>query len=1151
MKSILPRLTLSSFLLLATFQPAWSATFNLDGRDWLLATDSENIGREQHWYNRVEPGAKSTRVPGILQETYPGYHGVVWYWREFLTPANPYNGGRYLLRFWQVDYLADVWVNGVHIGQHEGTGDPFVLDATEVVKPGQKNLVAVRVLNPTVEPIDGYVLQQTTAWARGVPCKPGLALNYGGITESVELIVSPSVRIEDLFVKPDIETGKIRIQANVRNASQRETAVRIEFSVAPDVRGETLHRTRVRRVLKVGDSQIDTVLLVHEPRLWELNDPFLYRVTARIEIDDSTEVAEQSTRCGFRDFRFEDGYFRLNGKRIFIKCAQTDARAPVGHFVPLDPELVRRDLINCKATNHNMIRTFGGQVPRSQIDMCDEIGLLVYQEHAGAWRMAPSPKLAERFDRSVKSMIRRDRNHPSVVIWGILNETVKDPIYEHALTTLPLVRELDDSRVVLLNSGDFAHTGKVIADPELQEWESTLFDTHPYKSVPHRADVIHSLRTHDKNGLPIFHSEGGIGSAIDLVRNARHYERLEATECEDALVCREMLDKFLADWERWNLADTFANPDDYFHQCLAWMADLRVLATNALRSNPNLVAYNVTGLVDPSTTGEGMLATTFRELKPGIVDAMFDAFAPLRWCLFVEPVQVYRGRAARFEAVLANEDILGAGEYPVRLQVVGPENVSVFDRTMTINVPETSGRPEPSFALPVFAEDIVVEGPSGKYRFLVTFLEGAAAEGGELEFYVADPEEMPAVEEEIVIWGGDVELAKWCTDVGIKNRKFQPGKPESREVILVGLRPEEVFMKKSDYWEGAERQKEAESLPQSEPGLIPLQVFDRIQRDGHEGKPLNLNGKLYERGIFTHARSRIVVQLPSPGKSFVSTAGIISDSFAAGGQGSVIYSVSLKDKNLFRSDVRREGMPPLSIDVDLQGETLFLLEVSETTDGIAADQACWADAKVTLQDGTELWLSEMKEVPPSDAFRYAFSSVVYQNAIRELAKRIAYGSHVVFLSPDVFHEGNLRTRYLPLTNKGVRADLHIWLYHKDDWAKNHPIFDGMPTGCVLDHDYYREVIDNSAWSGQSDLAEVVAGSIHASLGYSSGLSIAIHNLGAGQFTLNTMRIRQNLGKDPVAERLLRNMLNYAARETDQPVTELPTNFDEQLDEMGL
>ena len=89
-------------------------------------------------------GAKTTPVPWIIQEVFPGYHGVAWYWRDFVAPANAFQEGvsvtggdpgavssrLYLLRFWGVDYLADVWLNGVHLGRHEGGEFPFVLDAT-------------------------------------------------------------------------------------------------------------------------------------------------------------------------------------------------------------------------------------------------------------------------------------------------------------------------------------------------------------------------------------------------------------------------------------------------------------------------------------------------------------------------------------------------------------------------------------------------------------------------------------------------------------------------------------------------------------------------------------------------------------------------------------------------------------------------------------------------------------------------------------------------------------------------------------------------------------------------------------------------------------------------------------------------------------
>ena len=80
------------------------------------------------------------------------------------------------------------------------------------------------------------------------------------------------------------------------------------------------------------------------------------------------------------------------------------------------------------------------------------------------------------------------------------------------------------------------------------------------------------------------------------------------------------------------------------------------------------------------------MTTTFRELKPGTVDAMFEGFAPLRLCLFAEPVNVYRGTRVRFEAVLANEDALAPGEYPVRLLVVGPQSRRIFEKTVNVTI---------------------------------------------------------------------------------------------------------------------------------------------------------------------------------------------------------------------------------------------------------------------------------------------------------------------------------------------------------------------------------------------------------------------------------------------------------------------------------
>ena len=222
-----------------------SSIVSLDGR-WLLATDPQNAGRRERWWEQPVPEAKSTLVPWIIQDAFPGYHGVAWYWRDFVAPPNPHPQGRFLLRFWGVDFAAEVWLNGVPVGQHEDGETPFVLDVTATLKVGATNRLAVRVLNPTHQPIDGIVLNQTPHQARCLPYRAGGAYNCGGITDSVELLLAPALRVEDLYAAPDPKTGLIRIEANVRNTSPDTARARIEFTVAPAASGETL------RVIALG-----------------------------------------------------------------------------------------------------------------------------------------------------------------------------------------------------------------------------------------------------------------------------------------------------------------------------------------------------------------------------------------------------------------------------------------------------------------------------------------------------------------------------------------------------------------------------------------------------------------------------------------------------------------------------------------------------------------------------------------------------------------------------------------------------------------------------------------------------------------------------------------------------------------------------------
>jgi hypothetical protein len=103
----------------------------------------------------------------------------------------------------------------------------------------------------------------------------------------------------------------------------------------------------------------------------------------------------------------------------------------------------------------------------------------------------------------------------------------------------------------------------------------------------------------------------------------------------------------------------------------------------------------------------------------------------------------------------------------------------------------------------------------------------------------------------------------------------------------------------------------------------------------------------------------------------------------------------------------------------------------------------------------------------------------------------------------------------------------------------------------MDYSYYRELIPDVVFAGIEPAAEPVAGGINASWGYQSGLLVAVYRFGAGEFILNSLLIRDHLGQVPQADRLLRNMLRHAARDTAKPLAALPSDFEAQLRELGL
>jgi hypothetical protein len=436
------------------------------------------------------------------------------------------------------------------------------------------------------------------------------------------------------------------------------------------------------------------------------------------------------------------------------------------------------------------------------------------------------------------------------------------------------------------------------------------------------------------------------------------YEQAGARpDLEDYVQYRSEAEKFMDDWERFGMDSMFTSPADFMLQSQRVQAEQRLVGLNAIRSNPSLCGYSLTGLCDQGMTAEG-LWTTFRELKPGMMESIRDGFAPLRWCLFVEPVHGYRGQTFTLEAVLANEDVLPPGDYPACFRVIGPDG-TVLERTRVLKV---SGK-EPDMVLPVFFEEMVIDAPAGRYEIVTYFERGAAPVGGRSHFFVSDPVSSAEIHGSITVWGDEERLGSWLKDKGISYRNFADPAPQSREVILVG-----------------------------------------------------------------------------------------------------------------------------------------------GSDGISGDH---------------------------DGFR-------------ELAKRIIRGSSAIFLSPKVFKKDDNPLGWLPLAVKGELRQTQGWAAGRDDFAKAHPIFDGLPVDGLLDMMFYRDLIPGQTFNGQEMPEELVAGAFAVGSyqpgGYYSGMHIAVYPLGVGKFIINSLLILENLGKHPAADRLALNLIRYAACDMEKPLIPLPDDF---------
>lgn len=798
---------------------------------WRILPDPDNTGKAKRWFAAMPGETRPAPVPGTIQEAFPGCHGVAWYWLTFQTSLKEQPGHYYAVRFQEADYFAEVWLNGTRLGGHEGAEFAFELDCGTTLNFDGENLLAVRVINPIEEPIDGLAMEDIAhRFKFNTNYMPGTMFNFGGLTQGVELVENQPVRLMDIHAQADIAASCIRVSAKIQSRRKADVKCRLTAAVTLRNSDRLLVTQSSAAIAPSGDSVQEWIIPIDQPRWWSPEDPQFYEVTVDLEAGAGTRSCkEQKTvRCGFRELRVENGYFRLNGKRILLRCTLTANDYSYGEKIPGDH--LRRDLIFAKAAGFNLIRFIVGGAYPEQLALCDEIGLMVYEESFASWYMSDPrlktphsdlAKVAERFDNSMLGIVARDRNHPCVVIWGLLNETFDGPVFRHAYNSLGKLRELDDSRLVLLNSGrwDGVLTVGSLANPRSLDWEPVwgkettgglpaptvdtqgkreitfvqgglgdavqrvFGDFHSYPRVPYKKQDRDFLRTHAADTKPVFLSENGVGSLLDVINGLRQYGPAGAApERENVALLRQQAERLLADWERFGMTGVYAFPEDMFIDSYRQQARQLRLGFDLIRANPQICGYSITSLVDWNAA-EGQW-TFWRELKPGILETLRDGWAPLRWCLFVEPGHVYAGREFEVEAVLATEDVLAPGSYSAHLKIFGKPGC-VWEKRTAFCVPTPPVGADAPLTVKVLRERVTLKVPPGAYEFAATLEQGGAAVGGRRTFYVAGA---PAAASHgtVTVLGLEKEAADWLRDQGVVCRPWHEAAPAVPEVILVG-----------------------------------------------------------------------------------------------------------------------------------------------------------------------------------------------------------------------------------------------------------------------------------------------------------------------------------------------------------------------------
>lgn len=344
------------------------------------------------------------------------YQGPGWY-KTQLEISNPYKNGRVLLEFEGAGQKTEVYIYTTKVGHHVGGYDSWNVDITEAVNKFLSSEDAARFKGKV--PLS--IRCDNSRDAEMIPSNLSDFNVYGGIYRYLNLVYLPAVTVDEISIKPelnaDFRKATLKVTGSFYNPSDICSANVCVTIKSPD--GKVVKSNTLANITPLG-KQLLMDVEIEKPEVWDVEAPRRYTCEVAVKADDEEVVSVE--RFGFRKFEFiEKGPFHLNGRRLLLRGTHRH-EDHAGVAAAMTDSMIIKEMRMMKEMGVNFIRLGHYQQSEIVLDMCDELGILVWEEIPWCRGGVGGDLYREQARRMLTNMIEQHYNHPSVIIWGLGNE---------------------------------------------------------------------------------------------------------------------------------------------------------------------------------------------------------------------------------------------------------------------------------------------------------------------------------------------------------------------------------------------------------------------------------------------------------------------------------------------------------------------------------------------------------------------------------------------------------------------------------------------------------------------------------------------------------------------------------------------------------